>query len=85
MHNGSFAEYIHMVKKNTLLEGKQYYGTLKRKDTNFLNDVTLSLCFSYSNVLYATQQGVFFVPCDHIQQRAHNEFPLSTTSLFKIV
>ena len=53
--------------QNTLLDGKQCDGTLKRKDTSFLKDVTLSLCFSCPNVLHAIQQGVF-VPCDHIQQ-----------------
>ena len=51
-----------------------------------MNDVTLSLCYSCPNVLYAIQQGVF-VLFEHIQQRAHKRlygyFPLSTTSLFK--
>lgn len=56
--------------KNTLLEGKQCNGTFKRKDISFLNDVTLSLCFSCPNVLYAIQQGVF-VSCDHIQRSFH--------------
>ena len=45
--------------KNTLLEGKQFNGTLKRKDTSFLNNVTLSLCFSYPNVLYMPSSKVF--------------------------
>lgn len=45
--------------KNTLLEGKQCNGTLKWKDTSFLNNVTLSLCFSYPNALYMTSSKVF--------------------------
>ena len=51
---------IHLYgTKNTQLEDKQCNGTLKRKNTSFLNDEILSLGFSCPNVFYAIQLGVF--------------------------
>ena len=62
--------------------------TLKRKDTSFLNDVILFLCFSCPNVLYAILQGVFLCHVTIFSKglnykRLYVYFPLSTMSLFK--
>ena len=43
--------------KITLLDGKRRSGTLKRKDTSFLN-VVIS-CFSCPSASFAIRQGVF--------------------------
>ena len=56
MHNGPRIQSC--GTKNTLLEGKQSNGTLKRKDISFLNDDVISLFFLL-HCIFAIEQGVF--------------------------
>ena len=86
MDNGSLAEYSHMVQKNTLLDLRQ----TKQWDLEKKGYKLFEWCNLYvflAPLHYLPSSKVFFVPCDHIQQRAHKVlygyFTLSVMSLFK--
>ena len=69
MEIGLSCRWAQPLQKNGHVVQKQYGGTLKGNDISFLNDV-ISVFFLPHYIVCVP--ATWFVPCDHILQRAQN-------------